>query len=82
MSKVEKYRKFIGYTQKRMATLLDISTQAYRNKEKGFTPFKDTEKITIKRKLVENGFKDITIDEIFFEEKVSKSSTEGEGIND
>ncbi|MCO6331503.1 hypothetical protein LZU19_06520 [Staphylococcus epidermidis] len=66
MSKVESYRKFIGYTQKQMSTLLDISTQAYRNKEKGITPFKDTEKILIKNKLMEKGFNNITIDEIFF----------------
>ncbi|MCH4460452.1 hypothetical protein MKR37_10985 [Staphylococcus haemolyticus] len=74
MSKVESYRKFIGYTQKQMSILLNISTQAYRNKEKGITPFKDTEKILIKNKLIENGFSNITIDEIFFNEKVSKSS--------
>ena len=80
MSKVESYRKFIGYTQKQMSTLLNISTQAYRNKEKGITPFKDTEKIVIKNKLVENGFNDITIDEIFFDNKVSKSSIWLKGV--
>lgn len=49
-----------------MANNLEISVTAYRNKEKGTTPFKDSEKITIKNKLIENGLKDITIDDIFF----------------
>lgn len=34
-----------------MSILLNISTQAYRNKRKGITPFKDTEKILIKTSL-------------------------------
>ncbi|EVT24747.1 hypothetical protein Q578_02766, partial [Staphylococcus aureus M1528] len=32
----------------------------------GITPFKDSEKVFIKNKLIENGIKDITIDDIFF----------------
>ncbi|MDW8563861.1 hypothetical protein [Staphylococcus shinii] len=63
--KVQSYRKFIGYTQFQMARLLNISVQAYRNKEKDKTPFKDIEKVKIKEELQKNGFENITIDEIF-----------------
>lgn len=72
-SKVQSYRKFIGYTQFQMARLLNISVQAYRNKEKDKTPFKDIEKVKIKEELQKNGFENITIDEIFFGNKVAKS---------
>lgn len=72
-SKVQSYRKFIGYTQFQMARLLNISVQAYRNKEKDKTPFKDIEKVKIKEELQKNGFENITIDEIFFDNKVAKS---------
>ncbi|WP_251517709.1 hypothetical protein [Staphylococcus sp. Marseille-Q6910] len=72
-NKVKRYRNFIGYTQSTMANLLDISIQAYRNKEKGITPFKDSEKIKIKEEIKKNGFQSITIDEIFFESEVAKS---------
>lgn len=74
-SKVQSYRKFIGYTQFQMARLLNISVQAYRNKEKDKTPFKDIEKVKIKEELQKNGFENITIDEIFFDNKVAKSFT-------
>ncbi|KAA9274326.1 MULTISPECIES: hypothetical protein [Staphylococcus] len=65
-NKVRNYRRYIGLTQKQMANNLKISVTAYRNKEKGITPFKDSEKVVIKNKLIENGLKDITIDDIFF----------------
>lgn len=64
-NKVRNYRRYIGLTQKQMANNLKISVTAYRNKEKGITPFKDSEKVVIKNKLIENGLKDITIDDIF-----------------
>lgn len=65
-NKVRNYRRYIGLTQKQMANNLKISVTAYRNKEKGITPFKDLEKVLIKNKLIENGLKDVTIDDIFF----------------
>lgn len=65
-TKVSNYRRFIGYTQMQMANSLGISVQAYRNKEKGITPFKDSEKIIIKDKLQNKGFSEVTIDDIFF----------------
>lgn len=72
-NKTQSYRKFMGYTQIQMARLLNISVQAYRNKEKSKTPFKGTEKIKIKEEIQKNGFENITIDEIFFGNKVAKS---------
>lgn len=65
-NKVRNYRRYIGLTQKQMANNLKISVTAYRNKEKGITPFKDLEKVLIKNKLIEHGLKDVTIDDIFF----------------
>ncbi|HDE0253631.1 hypothetical protein FYM13_04395 [Staphylococcus aureus] len=65
-NKVSNYRRYIGLTQNQMANNLKISVTAYRNKERGITPFKDSEKVFIKNKLIENGIKDITIDDIFF----------------
>ncbi|WBF51997.1 helix-turn-helix transcriptional regulator [Macrococcoides canis] len=70
--KISDYRKFIGLTQKNIAKLLDISVQAYRNKEKGRTPFSDSEKVIIKELINENGFPQLTIDDIFFRNKVAK----------
>lgn len=67
------YRKFAGYTQKDMADILKISIQSYRNKEKGKTPFKDSEKIIIKDIINANGFPELNIDDIFFNNKVAKS---------
>ena len=43
-NKVGNYRRYIGLTQNQMANNLEISVTAYRNKEKGTTPFKDSEK--------------------------------------
>ncbi|HDJ3306725.1 TPA: hypothetical protein PQA19_000735 [Staphylococcus aureus] len=64
-NKVSNYRRYIGLTQNQMANNLKISVTAYRNKERGITPFKDSEKVFIKNKLIENGIKNITIDDIF-----------------
>lgn len=52
-----------------MADYLSISVQAYRKKEKNFTPFKDAEKLLIRDKVKKYGFLDITIDDIFFTSK-------------
>lgn len=59
------YRIMLGYTQQQMADLLDISRQSYFMKESGRTPFKDSEKILIKKEISKL-FPSITIDEIFF----------------
>lgn len=55
----------MGLTQQEMADYLSISVQAYRKKEKNFTPFKDAEKLLIRDKVKKYGFLDITIDDIF-----------------
>ncbi|NIZ36763.1 hypothetical protein [Staphylococcus aureus] len=46
-NKVSNYRRYIGLTQNQMANNLKISVTAYRNKERGITPFKDSEKVFI-----------------------------------
>lgn len=69
INKVSNYRKFKGLTQQEMADYLSISVQAYRKKEKNFTPFKDAEKLLIRDKVKKYGFLDITIDDIFFTSK-------------
>ncbi|MGC7567461.1 hypothetical protein ACP21U_02160 [Staphylococcus epidermidis] len=66
INKVGNYRRYIGLTQNQMANDLKVSVTAFRNKEKGITPFRDSEKLIIKNKLIEHGLKDITIDDIFF----------------
>ncbi|WP_342388133.1 helix-turn-helix transcriptional regulator [Salinicoccus bachuensis] len=68
---VSKYRKFIGLTQTELAEHFDITLQSYSRKERGVIPFNDREKVEIKNLLLEH-FPDITIDEIFFADEVSK----------
>ncbi|MDO4679738.1 MAG: transcriptional regulator [Aerococcus sp.] len=74
-TKVANYRRYLNYSQKQMADLLGVSYQAYWLKEKGKTPFTDTEKI----KLVDffkNHIEDselaskVTIEALFFNAKV------------
>lgn len=65
-NKVSNYRRYIGLTQNQMANNLKISVTAYRNKERGITPFKDSEKMFIKNKLIENGIKMTLLLMIFF----------------
>ena len=69
--KISNYRRFLGKTQKDMAKILGISTQAYWNKENERTPFTDNEKRTIKE-LIEPYFPDVTYGELFFNEEVTK----------
>lgn len=73
--KISNYRRFLGKTQKDMAKLLEISTQAYWNKENERTPFTDAEKKVIKE-LIEAYFPDVTYEELFFNEKVTKVTLE------
>lgn len=65
MNKVAGYRVMLGLTQKEMADELNISRQAYSEKERGNIPFKDSEKIILKDKISKTN-QGITIDEIFF----------------
>lgn len=69
---ISRYRNFLGFTQQEMANFLEISKQSYWNKENGRTAFSDKEKVKVKNLLIDY-FPEITIDDIFFDEKVLKS---------
>lgn len=69
------YRKFVGLTQTQMAEVLGVSLQSYWKKENGKTPFSDKEKIKVKKLLLPY-FPEIKIDDIFFNQKVSKVENE------
>ena len=71
MNLIAGYRKMLDKNQTDMASIFNISLQAYRMKEIGNTPFSDREKIMFKEMLLPI-FPNITIDEIFFNQKVSK----------
>lgn len=68
--KIAGYRTMLGMNQTEMAKVFGISKQAYRMKEIGKTPFNDIEKMMFKELLLPI-FPNITIDEIFFNQKVS-----------
>lgn len=65
LNKVAGYRTMIGLSQKEMARHLDISPQSYSNKERGYRPFSDHEKIKIKE-LFSKSINNLTIDSLFF----------------
>ncbi|MCD8899431.1 helix-turn-helix domain-containing protein [Staphylococcus gallinarum] len=71
INKVAGYRKMLGLSQIELATKMKISAQAYSQKENGNVPFKDAEKVLFKNMLLPY-FPSITIDEIFFDNKLSK----------
>lgn len=71
MNRLVGYRNMLSMTQSDMAKHLGISLQSYWSKENKRVPFTDKEKILIKE-LFSQIFEDITIDAIFFEEKVLK----------
>lgn len=70
-NKIAKYRTFLGYTQKEMAKIFEISTQSYYRKEKGYVPFNDKEKIILKD-MISTKFPEITIDDLFFTQNTKK----------
>ena len=72
MNKIAGYRKMLGMTQQDMAKRMQISRQTYSLKENGKISFSDDEKIILKELLIQI-FPNITIDEIFFRNKVSQS---------
>lgn len=71
INKIVGYRKMLGLSQSELAIKMNISAQAYSQKENGKVPFKDSEKILFKKMLLPY-FPNITIDEIFFGNKLSK----------
>lgn len=80
INKVSRFRKYQGLTQKDIANKFGISVQAYSKKERGKTPFKDSEKIQLKE-LFSQDFPNITIDDIFFGSKVSKVENDQKKVN-
>ncbi|MDT2864286.1 helix-turn-helix transcriptional regulator [Vagococcus carniphilus] len=75
MNLVVKMRRFAGLTQTDVAKILKVSLQTYYKKENGKTPFNDDEKIILKE-LFSKDFPEVTIDELFFNQKVSKVESE------
>lgn len=65
------YRKMTGMRQEDFAKLMNISRQAYWNKETGRTPFTDSEKIVFLNE-VSKVIPNISISDIFFSKKVGK----------
>lgn len=70
-NKLVGYRAMLGKTQKEMADAMGISRQSYYLKEKGDIAFSDNEKSIFKKMLIPL-FPTITIDELFFNQNVSK----------
>lgn len=78
MSKIFRMRKYKGLTQSDVAKKFGISLQAYSRKERGITPFTDSEKMLLKNLFIDD-FPDVTMEELFFEDEVAKVvSREGE----
>ncbi|EIE3588085.1 helix-turn-helix domain-containing protein [Staphylococcus pseudintermedius] len=71
MNKIAGYRKMLGMSQSEMASKMNISVQSYSKKENGKVAFKDSEKVLFKNLLLPY-FNNITIDEIFFANELSK----------
>lgn len=65
-SGVRRYRVMLGYSQKDMADVFKISTQAYSKKERGLTRFTSEEMKTIKTLVNRDVDPSATIDSIFF----------------
>ena len=72
VNKIKGYRNMLGLSQEQLGKQLGISKQAYYNKESGKNSFSDSEKLKFKTLLLPL-FPDITIEDIFFWEKVCKS---------
>lgn len=67
-NKVKGYRNMLNLTQKETAIKLGISYVSYCNKENGKRDFKDVEKMKFKE-MLEPHFPNITLEEIFFNNK-------------
>lgn len=69
--KIRGYRNMLGKNQEQMERALGISKKSYCNKEKGYVPFKDDEKIIFKNLLLPL-FPDITLEDIFLIKELYK----------
>ncbi|HCM89314.1 MULTISPECIES: helix-turn-helix transcriptional regulator [Vagococcus] len=65
LNRVAGYRVALKLKQSDMANKLNISRQAYSEKERGNVPFKDSEKIFLKE-LFKQVDSNVTIDLLFF----------------
>lgn len=74
-AKLVAYRKLLKMNQKSFAEKIGISLVSYSHKETGKTEFTQTEMITITN-IVKEKIPDITMDDIFFNNKVSKLVTD------
>ena len=70
--KPKDFWKFCGLSQSELAEKYGISVQAVRNKESGKTNYSPEEMIILKYLVKEKGIENITIDQIFFNEKWRK----------
>ena len=70
--KPKDFRKFCGLSQSELVEKYGISVQAVRNKESGKTNYSPEEMIILKYLVKEKGIENITIDQIFFNEKWRK----------
>lgn len=71
MNRIANLRRGNGLTQSEVAEVFKISRQAYSSKERGLTPFSDTEKILF-LELVKPMFPEATIESIFFTKNAKK----------
>lgn len=55
----------LGLTQQDLGKIFNVSTQSISNKERGYTPFTDSEKKKLKD-LIKEVAPNITIDDLFF----------------
>lgn len=65
MNRIAGYRVALRLKQSDMAKKMNISRQAYSEKERGNIPFKDSEKIFLKE-LFQKVDENVTIDSLFF----------------
>jgi len=73
---LKNYRSFIGMTQREMASATNVSISTYAEKERDVQKFKLDEANTIFH-IIQNKIPDITFEEIFFGDKVSKKYLAG-----
>lgn len=69
-SNIKRYRQFAGLTQNDLSQLAGIKLPTYRAKEQGRVAFNDKEKVAIKKIISDKINSYVSIDEIFFSDKV------------
>lgn len=72
--KLPAYRKLIGLKQTEMAEKIRITPTTYSKKESGKSDFTETEMVLI-TKIIKEKIPDVTMDDIFYANKISKMKT-------